>query len=174
MPNAYDHISRVGSRCGAKKVGMYSIHSGICLVKFQAAVSHRCMLLCQRQQERAPRSHRQQSQTCHSPLAAAVCKLVLYMQDRGTNMPSKQVQYSLLYRASEKNSVKQACEEGGTTLVAYSPLAQGSLCCSVCRTEGQAWHQTRCSTACCTGLQRRTVSSRLVKMEAPPLWPTVP
>ena len=37
------------------------------------------------------------------------------------------MQYSLLYRAPEKNGVKQACEEGGTSLIAYSPLAQGLL-----------------------------------------------
>lgn len=49
------------------------------------------------------------------------------MQDRGTSLASNQVQYSLLYRAPEKNGVKQACEEGGTSLIAYSPLAQGLL-----------------------------------------------
>ena len=50
-----------------------------------------------------------------------------YSQDRGTSLASNQVQYSLLYRAPETNGVKQACEEGGTTLIAYSPLAQGLL-----------------------------------------------
>lgn len=50
-----------------------------------------------------------------------------YAQDRGTSLASNQVQYSLLYRAPETNGVKQACEEGGTTLIAYSPLAQGLL-----------------------------------------------
>lgn len=49
------------------------------------------------------------------------------IQDRGTSLASNQVQYSLLYRAPESNGVKQACEEGGTSLVAYSPLAQGLL-----------------------------------------------
>ena len=49
------------------------------------------------------------------------------VQDRGTSLASNQVQYSLLYRAPEKNGVKQACEEGGTSLIAYSPLAQGLL-----------------------------------------------
>ncbi|KAL3146920.1 hypothetical protein ABBQ38_014891 [Trebouxia sp. C0009 RCD-2024] len=49
------------------------------------------------------------------------------LKDRGTSLASNQVQYSLLYRAPETNGVKQACEEGGTTLIAYSPLAQGLL-----------------------------------------------
>jgi len=40
---------------------------------------------------------------------------------------SLQVQYSLLYRAPETNGVLEACRENGTTLVAYSPLAQGLL-----------------------------------------------
>ena len=51
----------------------------------------------------------------------------LDVQDRGTSLASNQVQYSLLYRAPERNGVKQACEEGGTSLIAYSPLAQGLL-----------------------------------------------
>ena len=49
------------------------------------------------------------------------------MQDRGIPLASNQVQYSLLYRNPERNGVKKACEEGGTTLIAYSPLAQGLL-----------------------------------------------
>ena len=61
--------------------------------------------------------------TCGSPyLWQSFCT-----QDRGTSLASNQVQYSLLYRAPESNGVKQACEEGGTSLVAYSPLAQGLL-----------------------------------------------
>lgn len=52
---------------------------------------------------------------------------IAYAQDRGTSLASNQVQYSLLYRVPETNRVKQACEEGGTTLIAYSPLAQGLL-----------------------------------------------
>lgn len=51
----------------------------------------------------------------------------MFSQDRGTSLASNQVQYSLLYRAPETNGVKQACEEGGTSLIAYSPLAQGLL-----------------------------------------------
>ena len=51
----------------------------------------------------------------------------IFSQDRGTSLASNQVQYSLLYRAPETNGVKQACEEGGTSLIAYSPLAQGLL-----------------------------------------------
>lgn len=49
------------------------------------------------------------------------------LKDRGTSLASNQVQYSLLYRGPERNGVKQACEEGGTSLIAYSPLAQGLL-----------------------------------------------
>jgi aryl-alcohol dehydrogenase-like predicted oxidoreductase len=47
--------------------------------------------------------------------------------DRGIPLASNQVQYSLLYRKPERNGVLDACKEGGTTLVAYSPLAQGLL-----------------------------------------------
>lgn len=46
---------------------------------------------------------------------------------RGTCLASNQVQYSLLYRAPENNGVLEACQEYGTTLVAYSPLCQGLL-----------------------------------------------
>eukprot|EP00891_Asterochloris_glomerata_P002638 jgi/Astpho2/2638/Aster-06988 len=49
------------------------------------------------------------------------------LSDRGIPLASNQVQYSLLYRNPERNGVKKACEEGGTTLIAYSPLAQGLL-----------------------------------------------
>lgn len=42
-------------------------------------------------------------------------------------LASNQVQYSLLYRAPEKNGVLRACNELGITLIAYSPLAQGLL-----------------------------------------------
>lgn len=46
---------------------------------------------------------------------------------RGVPLSSNQVQYSLLYRAPEKNGVMEACAETNTTLVAYSPYAQGLL-----------------------------------------------
>lgn len=49
------------------------------------------------------------------------------VQARGTCLASNQVQYSLIYRAPEKNGVLEACREHGTTLVAYSPLCQGLL-----------------------------------------------
>lgn len=42
-------------------------------------------------------------------------------------LASNQVQYSLLYRAPEKNGVLRTCNELGITLIAYSPLAQGLL-----------------------------------------------
>jgi len=45
----------------------------------------------------------------------------------GIPLASNQVQYSLLYRAPEKNGVLEACREAGVTLVAYSPLCQGLL-----------------------------------------------
>ncbi|GFH26223.1 HTH araC/xylS-type domain-containing protein, partial [Haematococcus lacustris] len=45
----------------------------------------------------------------------------------GVPLASNQVQYSLLYRAPERNGVLEACREAGTTLVAYSPLCQGLL-----------------------------------------------
>ena len=49
------------------------------------------------------------------------------LQDKGVVLASNQVQYSLLYRAPEKNGVLRACNELGITLIAYSPLAQGLL-----------------------------------------------
>ena len=46
---------------------------------------------------------------------------------RGVPLSSNQVQYSLCYRAPERNGVLEACREAGVMLVAYSPLAQGLL-----------------------------------------------
>ena len=48
-------------------------------------------------------------------------------QDRGVLLASNQVQYSLTYRAPERNGVMAACRELGVTLIAYSPMAQGLL-----------------------------------------------
>ena len=42
-------------------------------------------------------------------------------------LASNQVQFSLTYRAPERNGVLDACRELGVTLIAYSPLAQGLL-----------------------------------------------
>lgn len=42
-------------------------------------------------------------------------------------LASNQVQYSLAYRAPERNGVLAACRELGVTLIAYSPMAQGLL-----------------------------------------------
>ena len=42
-------------------------------------------------------------------------------------LASNQVQYSLLYRAPERNGVIQACKETNTALLAYSPITQGLL-----------------------------------------------
>lgn len=71
--------------------------------------------------------------------------LALRIQDRGTSLASNQVQYSLLYRTPEQNGVKRACEEGGTSLIAYSPLAQGLLtgvCLAAKREAGKMVHST--------------------------------
>lgn len=46
---------------------------------------------------------------------------------RGVPLASNQIQYSLLYRAPEKNGVLEACRENGITPVAYSPMCQGLL-----------------------------------------------
>ncbi|KAK9818029.1 hypothetical protein WJX72_005932 [[Myrmecia] bisecta] len=59
--------------------------------------------------------------------AGRVRKAASILQERGVPLASNQVQYSLLYRAPETNGVAAACRESGTTLVAYSPLAQGLL-----------------------------------------------
>lgn len=55
------------------------------------------------------------------------CYLQMTVQDQGVQLASNQVQYSLLYRASEQNGVLKACQELGVTLIAYSPLCQGLL-----------------------------------------------
>ena len=51
----------------------------------------------------------------------------LKSQAKGVPLASNQVQYSLLYRAPERNGVVDALREAGATLIAYSPLAQGLL-----------------------------------------------
>jgi len=45
----------------------------------------------------------------------------------GLPLASNQVQYSLLARAPERNGLLAACRELGVTLIAYSPLAKGTL-----------------------------------------------
>ncbi len=45
----------------------------------------------------------------------------------GIPLASNQVQYNLLHRDPERNSLTQTCRELGVTLVAYSPLAMGVL-----------------------------------------------
>jgi aryl-alcohol dehydrogenase-like predicted oxidoreductase len=45
----------------------------------------------------------------------------------GVPLASNQVEYSLLFRAPERNGLLQACQELGVTLIAYSPLAKGVL-----------------------------------------------
>ncbi|MGA9532613.1 MAG: aldo/keto reductase [Anaerolineales bacterium] len=42
-------------------------------------------------------------------------------------LASNQIRYSLLDREIERSGLKQACEDHGVTLIAYSPLAQGLL-----------------------------------------------
>lgn len=49
------------------------------------------------------------------------------LKKRGIPLASNQVNYSLIYRAPEENGVKAACDELGVTLIAYSPIAQGTL-----------------------------------------------
>jgi aryl-alcohol dehydrogenase-like predicted oxidoreductase len=49
------------------------------------------------------------------------------VQARGVPLASNQVQFSILYRAPERNGVLAACKELGVTLIAYSPMAQGLL-----------------------------------------------
>lgn len=49
-------------------------------------------------------------------------------------LASNQVQFSLTYRAPERNGVLAACRELGVTLVAYSPLGQGLLTGARCIT----------------------------------------
>jgi aryl-alcohol dehydrogenase-like predicted oxidoreductase len=46
---------------------------------------------------------------------------------RGIPLASNQVEYSLLHRQPETNSVLDACRELGITLIAYSPLSGGML-----------------------------------------------
>mgnify|MGYP001159997662 CR=1 FL=1 len=49
-------------------------------------------------------------------------------RERGVPFASNQVQYSLVYRDAELVSgVKEACDEEGVAVVAYSPMAQGLL-----------------------------------------------
>ena len=84
-----------------------------------------CAFLCMRGQ--APGFAVEQSGEYYRLLPNVFDMPMLLQQDRGTSLASNQVQYSLLYRTPEQNGVKQACEEGGTSLIAYSPLAQGLL-----------------------------------------------
>ncbi|CAI5978429.1 unnamed protein product [Closterium sp. NIES-64] len=46
---------------------------------------------------------------------------------RGVPLASNQVHYNILYRVPESNGVKQACDDLGVTIIAYSPLSQGVL-----------------------------------------------
>ena len=50
-----------------------------------------------------------------------------YLSDRGVPLASNQIQYSLLCRQAESNSLLRTAEELGVTILAYSPLAQGLL-----------------------------------------------
>ena len=60
-------------------------------------------------------------------LHQGVCLTVSGVQARGVPLASNQVQFSILYRAPERNGVLAACKELGVTLIAYSPMAQGLL-----------------------------------------------
>ena len=49
------------------------------------------------------------------------------LEEYGIPLASNQVHYSLLHRRIEVNGVLDAAKELGTTIIAYSPLAQGIL-----------------------------------------------
>lgn len=49
------------------------------------------------------------------------------LAQHGLRLASNQIHYSLLNRAPEINGVLETCRDLGTTLIAYSPLAQGLL-----------------------------------------------
>ncbi|KAL2938883.1 hypothetical protein RDABS01_022332 [Bienertia sinuspersici] len=49
------------------------------------------------------------------------------LKKRGIPLASNQVNYSLIYRLPEENGVKATCDELGISLIAYSPIGQGSL-----------------------------------------------
>lgn len=46
---------------------------------------------------------------------------------RGVPLTSNQIQYSLLYRYPELNGMKEACDELGVQILAYSPICLGAL-----------------------------------------------
>ena len=49
------------------------------------------------------------------------------LKERDIPLATNQIQYSLLHRTPEMNGVKEACDELGVKILAYSPLAQGCL-----------------------------------------------
>jgi aryl-alcohol dehydrogenase-like predicted oxidoreductase len=49
------------------------------------------------------------------------------LAQRGLQLVSNQVEYSLLHRTPEVNGIYAACRELNVTLIAYSPLAKGML-----------------------------------------------
>lgn len=49
------------------------------------------------------------------------------LQREGVHLASNQVEYHLLNRKVEKNGLLRQCQEQGTVLIAYSPLAMGVL-----------------------------------------------
>jgi len=49
------------------------------------------------------------------------------LEGRGYPLASNQMEYSLLERKIERNGVKQACDERGVKIIAYSPLGMGLL-----------------------------------------------
>jgi len=49
------------------------------------------------------------------------------LKKRGIPLTSNQIQYSLLYRFPEENSLLQACQDLGVKVLSYSPLALGLL-----------------------------------------------
>lgn len=61
------------------------------------------------------------------------------LEAAGYCLASNQVQYSLLYRAAERNGVMEACREYGVTPVAYSPMCQGLLTGELALSLGPIW-----------------------------------
>lgn len=59
--------------------------------------------------------------------AKQLSKIHKYLTKRGVPLAAVQVQYSLLSRGKDQESVKMACDDLGLALIAYSPLALGLL-----------------------------------------------
>ncbi len=54
-------------------------------------------------------------------------KAIKVLENRGLQLASNQISYSLLARRPERNGLLQLCKDHNITVIAYSPLAQGLL-----------------------------------------------